>query len=150
MTDLNKVKAGKYELVALRWDQITSKPGAPLDFVRHRRGDKVDLNVEDARRLVRAGAVKVSGDEEPTGTSVAPGTDPDAATATGDTGGGTGTVPATGDGSSGGDGTTPAKSASKADWVAYATDDARGEDKLDAEVADKATKDQLVDMFGQG
>lgn len=56
--DLSKVTAGKYELIVPRWDQITSKPGEPLDFVRHRRGDVVDLNVEDARRLMRAGAVK--------------------------------------------------------------------------------------------
>lgn len=76
--DLNAIKAGEYELTALRWDQITSKPGQPLDFVRHRQGDMVTLNVEDARRLVVAGAVRKPGDEgkEPevpgAGPSVAP------------------------------------------------------------------------------
>lgn len=55
--DLSKVKAGKYRLISRRWDQILSKPGEPFDFVRHRAGDVVDLNVEDARRLVSAGAV---------------------------------------------------------------------------------------------
>lgn len=62
--DLNDVKAGKYQLVARRWDQITSKPGEPLDYVRHRRGDIVDLNAEDARRLVSAGAVVKPGELE--------------------------------------------------------------------------------------
>lgn len=77
-TDPNKIKAGKYELVALRWDEILSKPGEPFDFTRHHRGDEVTLNVEEARRLVLAGAVvKPSKDgEKPevlgSGPSVAP------------------------------------------------------------------------------
>jgi hypothetical protein len=58
------IKAGKYELVAVSWDEIKSKPGEPLDFVRHRRGDVVDLDVETARRLVRAGAVVKPGARE--------------------------------------------------------------------------------------
>ena len=62
--DLNDVKAGKYQLVAVRWDQITSKPGEPLDYVRFRKGDIVDLNVEDAKRLVAAGAVVKPGQIE--------------------------------------------------------------------------------------
>jgi uncharacterized membrane protein YgcG len=64
--DLNDVKAGKYQLVAVRWDQITSKPGEPLDYVRYRRGDIVDLNAEDAKRLVAAGAVVKPGQLEKT------------------------------------------------------------------------------------
>ena len=62
--DLNDVKAGKYQLVAVRWDQITSKPGEPLDYTRYRKGDTVDLNVEDAKRLVAAGAVVKPGQLE--------------------------------------------------------------------------------------
>lgn len=62
--DLNDIKAGKYQLVAVRWDQITSKPGEPLDYVRHRRGAIVDLNAEDAKRLVAAGAVVKPGQLE--------------------------------------------------------------------------------------
>lgn len=62
--DLNDVKAGKYQLVAVRWDQITSKPGEPLDYVRHRRGAIVDLTAEDAKRLVAAGAVVKPGQLE--------------------------------------------------------------------------------------
>lgn len=65
-TDLNDVKAGKYQLVAVRWDQITSKPGEPLDYVRHRRGAIVDLTAEDAKRLVAAGAVVKPGQLEKT------------------------------------------------------------------------------------
>lgn len=59
--DLNNVTAGKYELIVPRWDQITSKPGEPFNFTRHRQGDVVELDVEEARRLVRAGAVKPKG-----------------------------------------------------------------------------------------
>ncbi len=62
--DLNDVKAGKYQLVAVRWDQITSKPGEPLDYIRHRKGAIVDLNAEDAKRLVAAGAVVKPGQLE--------------------------------------------------------------------------------------
>lgn len=55
--DTNDIKAGKYELVALQWDEILSKPGEPFNFKRHKQGEVLDLNVEDARRLVKAGAV---------------------------------------------------------------------------------------------
>ncbi|MFW6776077.1 hypothetical protein ACOACO_17470 [Nocardioides sp. CPCC 205120] len=77
MTDLNDIKAGEYVLVALRWDEITSEPGRPLDFTRHRQGDTVTLNVGDAKRLWAAGAIRKPGeksDQGPsTGPSVAPG-----------------------------------------------------------------------------
>lgn len=56
--DLSKVAAGEYELIALSWDEVKSKPGQPFDYVTHRKGDKVNLNIEQARRLVSAGAVK--------------------------------------------------------------------------------------------
>jgi hypothetical protein len=62
--DLDKVKAGDYELVALSWEEPTSKPGQPYDFVTHRQGDKVTLDVEQARRLLSAGAVKPIGKSE--------------------------------------------------------------------------------------
>lgn len=58
------VKAGTYELVAVLWDEPLSKPGEPFDFKRHRKGDKVKLDVEEARRLVAAGAVVKPGDLE--------------------------------------------------------------------------------------
>lgn len=41
----------------------------------------------------------------------------------------------------------PARSASKADWVAYATDEARGEQRLTAEEADGLTRDQLAAAY---
>ncbi|MFC7450546.1 hypothetical protein [Rhodococcus daqingensis] len=50
--------AGEYLLVALRWDQITSKPGQPTDFRRFRRGDVVELTAAEAQRLLKAGAVR--------------------------------------------------------------------------------------------
>lgn len=56
--------AGIYEVSALFWDEITSKPSEPFEFKRHKRGDKVRLNEEDARRLFRAGAVVVPGEAE--------------------------------------------------------------------------------------
>lgn len=81
--DLTKVTAGKYELIVPRWDQITSKPGQPFDFTRHRRGDVVDLNVEEARRLVRAGAVKPAkgGKAQPANPTPAPAPAPTGAVA---------------------------------------------------------------------
>lgn len=41
----------------------------------------------------------------------------------------------------------PARSASKADWVAYATDEARGDDQLSDEDANALTKDELVERY---
>lgn len=41
----------------------------------------------------------------------------------------------------------PAKSASKGDWVAYATDEARGADRLTPEDADAMTRDQLAEKY---
>lgn len=57
MTGLNEIKAGPYELVAELWDKPISKPGEPFDFIRYRKGDTVDLSVDEARRLFTAGAV---------------------------------------------------------------------------------------------
>ncbi len=57
-----EAKAGAYELLDLTWDEITSKPGEPLTFVRHRQGEIVDLNEEDARRLLGAGSVAPEGE----------------------------------------------------------------------------------------
>lgn len=42
---------------------------------------------------------------------------------------------------------TPVRSASKADWVAYATDEARGDDRLTPEDADAATRDELAERY---
>ena len=74
--DLNDIKAGAYVLVAPFWEEDHSKPGQPLDFTRHRTGATLDLNVEDARRLYAAGAVKLPGEVTETpgaSQSVAPG-----------------------------------------------------------------------------
>ncbi len=62
--DTDAIKAGTYELAALQWDQVLSAPGEPFNFKRHRRGDKVKLDVEEARRLVTAGAVVEPGARE--------------------------------------------------------------------------------------
>lgn len=64
--DLNEITAGTYLLVARSWEEYLSKPGQPFDFRRHKRGAILDLNVEDARRLVSAGAVIPYDRENPT------------------------------------------------------------------------------------
>lgn len=64
MTDVNDVKAGTYEVAALQFDQITSKPGEPFAYTRYRRGEAVTLDVAEARRLVLAGAVVEPGSRE--------------------------------------------------------------------------------------
>ena len=64
MPNIDETKAGEYELVAVQWDEPTSKPGEPFTFIRHRRGDTVTLNEEEASRLVRAGAVVKPGERE--------------------------------------------------------------------------------------
>lgn len=56
--------AGRYELVSLFWEEPISKPGEPYNFVRHVRGDLVDLDDENARRLLAAGAVVEPGSRE--------------------------------------------------------------------------------------
>lgn len=45
------------------------------------------------------------------------------------------------------EGKAPAKSAAKGDWVAYATDEARGDDQLSEEDANALTKDELVERY---
>ena len=62
--DLDQVQAGEYELVALQWDQPTSKPGQPFTYVRHRQGALVTLDVEEARRLFAGGAVVKKGERQ--------------------------------------------------------------------------------------
>lgn len=57
-------KAGRYELVAKLWEEPTSKPGEPYTYKRHVEGDLVDLDDEQARRLVAAGAVIEPGARE--------------------------------------------------------------------------------------
>jgi len=51
------VSTKQYELVAVLWDEPTSKPGEPFVFKRHRQGDLVELSEDDAARLLAAGAV---------------------------------------------------------------------------------------------
>lgn len=41
----------------------------------------------------------------------------------------------------------PNRSSSKADWVAYATDEARGDDRYTEDEANDATRDELADRF---
>ena len=48
----------KYKLLAKQWDQTVSKRNEPYDFVRHRRGDVVELSGVEEKRLLRIGAVE--------------------------------------------------------------------------------------------
>lgn len=62
--DLENVQAGEYVLVVDSWDEITSKPGEPYDFVTHHKGDVVDLDKAEARRLLAGDAVVSKKDYE--------------------------------------------------------------------------------------
>lgn len=145
MTDLNAVTAGEYELVAVMFDQVTSKPGEPLDYKRYRAGDIVTLDVEDARRLVKAGAVVEPGARQRAAAEAARAQYeaalaalPDAVRAELAAGGEVTQVglvddpdPVVPD--------PPAKSANKGDWVAFAV--ARGMTEAEAK---KLNKDELI------
>ena len=141
MTDLNEIKAGEYELVALFWEEITSQPGQPFNFVRHGRGETVSLDVEDARRLFLAGAVRKPGKD---GELEVPGSEESTAPK-GPVEGTFGVQEPAG----GSDGATseasepPAKSADKATWVGYAISQG-----ADADEADASTKDELITAYG--
>ena len=68
LPDVNTIHAGEYELVALRWDQqVGLEPiwnaaqGRAVDqpkYVRRHRGDLVQLDTGEARRLLTSGAVR--------------------------------------------------------------------------------------------
>lgn len=62
----DKPSAGKYELVALSWDQPKTglKVGEPYDFTRRVQGDVVTLDEQEAIRLYQAGAVVKPGERE--------------------------------------------------------------------------------------
>lgn len=49
--------AGKYKLVVDIWNELVSEVGKAKQFVKHVKNDVVELNTEDADRLLRAGAV---------------------------------------------------------------------------------------------
>jgi hypothetical protein len=48
----------EYELTADRLSLVTSKPGDPLEYEDHVKGDKVSLTEARAKELIAAGAVK--------------------------------------------------------------------------------------------
>jgi hypothetical protein len=48
---------GKYRLEASIWNRIVSKFNEPRRFVRHTKGDIVELESHDAERLLRHGLV---------------------------------------------------------------------------------------------
>jgi hypothetical protein len=157
-TNIDDITAGEYELVALQWDQQTSKPREPFDFVRHRQGDRVTLNVEDARRLYAAGAVVKPGEREAAAAAAAaaafqaalalvpehmraqitahPAPEPQPSVAPGDD-------PAPAGGDTGGGADKPTKNAPKSAWVDFAVTE--GMPRADAETA---TKDELIERFG--
>lgn len=65
MPDVNDIKAGRYELLDLQWDEPTSKPGDPVfTFTRHYKGEVLDLDEANARRMVLAGSVAQEGELE--------------------------------------------------------------------------------------
>jgi hypothetical protein len=50
--------AGKYKLLVGIWNELVSLPKEAKSFVTHVKHDIVELNAEDADRLLRAGAVE--------------------------------------------------------------------------------------------
>ncbi len=61
--DINSIKAGRYELLDLRWDEPTSGPQDPVfTFVRHYQGEILELDEAQAKRLVLAGSVAEEGE----------------------------------------------------------------------------------------
>lgn len=66
MTAANPWPAGKYELLATSWDEVTSEVGKALEYVRHVTGDVVTLNAEHAERLGRSGSIIKPGEREKT------------------------------------------------------------------------------------
>jgi hypothetical protein len=50
----------KYELLADEYHETTSKPGEPFTYQTHTKGAKVELDAEQARRLIEAGAFKAN------------------------------------------------------------------------------------------
>ncbi|SFA60830.1 hypothetical protein SAMN05444374_11634 [Rhodococcoides kroppenstedtii] len=149
MTDPNTVTAGDYELVAALWDQQVSKPGEPFDFRRYRAGDIVTLDVEEARRLVAAGAVVPPGSRQKAAAEAARAAYELALAQLPDsirrevletqTGASVDGVSAPGATSDRAEAVQPPKAASKDDWVAYAV--ASGWSEADAE---KLTKKDLI------
>lgn len=91
-----------------------------------------DIDPDDAKRLVKDGfleKVKIAAAPQVT--------EPQSSDQGGDEGEGSGDEPK-----------APAKSASKDEWVAYATDEARGEHRLEVEDAEALKRDQLAELFG--
>ncbi|WP_027500411.1 hypothetical protein [Rhodococcus sp. UNC363MFTsu5.1] len=162
---VHEATAGEYLLVALQWDQITSKPGQPTDFRRFRRGDVVELTAAEAQRLLKAGAVRhiVQPEVGPDEIVVDPGddgADDDQRGSTPDEGDGSqGGIPAGGvEGTAGDDNAPPASAAAqmtrpanvapKPVWVDYAV--ANGIDRAAAEDMTKAEIDaEVTSRIGQ-
>lgn len=65
MPDVNDIKAGKYELLDLYWDEPTSEPqDRVFTFVRHYQGEEVELDEANARRMVEAGSAVKAGERQ--------------------------------------------------------------------------------------
>lgn len=139
MSDVDSVKAGTYELVAVQWDEQTSKPGEPFDFIRHRAGDKVDLDVAEARRLWLAGAIVRPGERERAAAEQARLVYEAALAALPDDVRAQLTEPAASTEQSA---SRPAQVAPKAEWVDYAV--SQGASREEAE---GLTKAELVEMY---
>lgn len=70
-------KTKGYELLAGTYHETTSKPGEPFTYKTYVQGDTIQLDAEQAERLIKAGAVKdpkaAKDSGEPGGTPKAPG-----------------------------------------------------------------------------
>lgn len=63
-TPIEDLEAGDYELVSEIFDQPTNEDGKAFTFKRYRKGDTVTLDLAEAQRLYKAGAVVLPGERE--------------------------------------------------------------------------------------
>lgn len=62
--DDGNIKGGAYQLLHDKMQMVTSEPGKPYAFKNYKRGDVVQLDDEQADRLVRLGAFGKPGEQE--------------------------------------------------------------------------------------
>lgn len=97
---------------------------------RREKGSKVELTEARAKELIEQDVI----------------VDPNATTTDDDAEVGAQTVPPSG-GDAEDDGAVPTRGAAKGKWVAYATHEDRGEDRLTEDDAKAATRDELADKY---
>lgn len=148
-TPIEDLEAGDYELVSEIFDQPTNDEGKTFTFKRYRKGDTVTLDLAEAQRLYKAGAVVLPGEREVAAAAFARAQYEAALAALpediraqvlADV---AGAAPATSVSDPEPVVEKPKRVSPKEDWVAYAV--SRGADEAEAEAS---TKEDLIARFG--